>query len=58
MYKIKKNTAKFTQPRLADKAGFGLRFVRTLIKLSNPATIGYQVDAVPMNRYMLTVENG
>jgi len=64
--KEKRNTAKLTQPELAEKAGVGLRFVRDLeqgkqtMRLDKVNQIlqlfGYQVGAIPMNRNLATDE--
>ena len=58
--KDKRNSARITQPELAEKAGVGLRFVRDLeqgketVRLDKVNQVlqlfGYQVGAVPVNR--------
>ena len=58
--KDKRNTARLTQPELAEKAGVGLRFVRDLeqgketLRLDKVNQVlqlfGYQVGAVLANR--------
>jgi len=58
--KEKRNTARLTQPELAEKAGVGLRFVRDLeqgketVRLDKVNQVlqlfGYEVGAVRVNR--------
>jgi y4mF family transcriptional regulator len=65
--KEKRNSAKLTQPELAEKAGVGLRFIRDLeqgketIRLDKVNQVlqlfGYQVGAIPMNRNLSPDEN-
>ncbi|WP_428656018.1 helix-turn-helix transcriptional regulator [Runella sp.] len=64
--KEKRNTAKLTQPELAEKAGVGLRFVRELeqgkqtLRMDKVNQVlqlfGYETGAVPVNRKLLTDE--
>lgn len=64
--KEKRNAAKLTQPKLAEKAGVGLRFVRELeqgketMRLDKVNQVlqlfGYQVGAIPMNRHIASDE--
>ncbi|WP_428657668.1 helix-turn-helix transcriptional regulator [Runella sp.] len=64
--KEKRNTAKLTQPELAEKAGVGLRFVRELeqgkqtLRMDKVNQVlqlfGYETGAVPINRKLLTDE--
>lgn len=64
--KEKRNSAKLTQPELAEKAGVGLRFVRDLeqgketMRLDKVNQVlqlfGYQVGAIPMNRNLASDE--
>lgn len=64
--KDKRNTAKLTQPELAEKAGVGLRFVRDLeqgketVRLDKVNQVlqlfGYEVGAVLSNRNMIEDE--
>ena len=64
--KEKRNSAKLTQPELAEKAGVGLRFVRDLeqgketIRLDKVNQVlqlfGYHVGAIPVNRNPTTDE--
>ncbi len=61
--KEKRNTAKLTQPELAEKAGVGLRFVRDLeqgketVRLDKVNQVlqlfGYEVGAVLANRNII-----
>lgn len=58
--KAKRNTARLTQPELAEKAGVGLRFIRDLeqgkatLRLDKVNQVlqlfGYQIGAIPINR--------
>jgi y4mF family transcriptional regulator len=64
--KEKRNSAKLTQPQLAEKAGVGLRFIRDLeqgketIRLDKVNQVlrlfGHQAGAIPMNRNILPDE--
>jgi len=64
--KEKRNTARLTQPELAEKAGVGLRFVRDLeqgketVRLDKVNQVlqlfGYEVGAVLANRNMIEDE--
>lgn len=64
--KEKRNTARLTQPELAEKAGVGLRFIRDLeqgketMRLDKVNQVlqlfGYQVGAIPIDRNQLTDE--
>lgn len=64
--KEKRNTARLTQPELAEKAGVGLRFIRDLeqgketMRLDKVNQVlqlfGYRVGAVPMERNLVTDE--
>ncbi|NEW84621.1 MAG: helix-turn-helix transcriptional regulator [Mariniphaga sp.] len=64
--KEKRNTAKLTQPELAEKAGVGLRFVRDLeqgketVRLDKVNQVlqlfGYEVGAVLANRNIIEDE--
>jgi len=64
--KDKRNTARLTQPELAEKAGVGLRFVRDLeqgketVRLDKVNQVlqlfGYQVGAVLANRNTIANE--
>jgi y4mF family transcriptional regulator len=66
--KERRNSAKLTQSKLAEKAGVGLRFVRDLeqgketIRLDKANQVlqlfGYQVGAIPMNRNLTSDEKG
>jgi len=64
--KEKRNTARLTQPELAEKAGVGLRFVRDLeqgketVRLDKVNQVlqlfGFEVGAVLANRNMIEDE--
>jgi len=64
--KEKRNSAKLTQPELAEKAGVGIRFIRELeqgketLRLDKVNQVlklfGYQIGAIPINRQIISDE--